>query len=257
MKDRHMADDSKPVYIPARTPRGIAKWPKLTEPDYGTDKFPNAGGQYSVKLVFKDTDPKFLALAAKIEPLMAEAEANAKAEFATLKKATRDQLGAPKKNPWFSPLYDENDEPTGEVEMKLSMAASGVVKRGPRAGKEWKARPDYFDAFGRKITNTKGLEIWGGSELICSFSITKGGYFIPGTGAYGLQIKLQAVQIVKLRSPGANRTAEGYGFGVEDDGWSADELSETTEDDDEDGDDDYGSAGGGGAASDPDGSSDF
>lgn len=237
------------------TPKATAKWPKLTDPDYGSKEFPKPEGEYSVKLVWDETDPAFLKFRAKMQPYLDEAEANGQAQFDALKKPQRDKLGALKVNPLFTPIYDENEEPTGQVEMKLTMKASGVVKKGPREGKKWQRSPAMFDALGRPI-KTK-VEIWGGSEIIVSFTFVKGGYFIAGTGAAGLKAQLEAVQIVTLRQ-GGTKSASDYGFGAQEGGFSADDLPSK----DEDGAEDDEFAGGndhlpddGGA--DPSGASDF
>lgn len=248
-----MAND-KPTTIKINTPRGIAKWPKLGEPDYGTADYPKPEGEYSVKLIFNESDPAYIKFAARMEGYQAEAAALGVEAFGALKKASRDKLGALKVNPLFTPIYDDQEEPTGQVEMKLSMKASGVVKKGPREGKKWDRKPDLFDSLGRKIT--KPVAIWGGSELIVGFSIVKGGYFIAGTGACGLKCSLEGVQIITLQS-GGERTAESYGFGKEDGGFDADSLPDAEgkdEDDEFAGSGDHLPAGDGG---DPTGASDF
>jgi hypothetical protein len=129
-------------------------------------------------------------------------------------------------NPLFTTVYDENEEPTGQVELKLKMVASGTTKRGPREGKKWARKPDLFDALGRKVTQK--VDIWGGSELIIGFSFADGGYFIPATGAAGLSLKLEAVQIITLRQ-GGERSADSYGFKREDGGFDADALPRTAD----------------------------
>ena len=61
--------------------------------------------------------------------------------------------------------------------------------------------------------------IWSGTTAKVSFSVGLNkegvpGYFIPGTGAAGLKLKLLAVQIIDLKS-GGERSADSYGFGAE------------------------------------------
>ena len=213
--------------ISLNTPKGVAKWPKLTEPDYGTASFPKPDGEYSTKLVWNESDPAFQKFKQKMAPYYAAAEAKAQAEFDALKKPQRDKLGSLTMNPLFTPVYDEDENPTGQVEMKVKMTASGTTKFGPRKGKQWSRKPDLYDALGRKIT--KPVDIWGGSEIIVSFSFADGGYFIPGSGAAGLGLKLEAVQIVTLRQ-GGERTAESHGFKAEAGGFSADDLADDTAD---------------------------
>lgn len=222
-------DKQKSVKLNA--PMAVAKWPKLTEPDYGTAEYPKPEGEYSVKLVWDETDPAFIKFREKLEPYSAAAEAKGRAEFAALKKPQRDKLGDLKINPLFTPVYDENDEPTGQVEMKLTKRASGVVKKGPREGKKWASKPDIYDALGRQI-KTK-VDIWGGSEIIAAVSFIEGGYFIAGTGICGLKLSLDAVQIITLRE-GGTRDAASYGFGKHEDGFDASTIAQPVNDEGDD-----------------------
>jgi hypothetical protein len=219
--------DTKRKSLRFNTPIGIAKWPKLTQPDYGSKEHPVPEGVFSVKMLFDEADPKFAAFRKKMQAYLDAVEPRALAEFAALKKPQRDKLKEPSKNELFTPVYDEDENPTGQVEMRFSMKASGVVKNGPRAGKKWSRQPDLFDAFGRKITN-RDFSIWGGSELIVGFNIDPEGYFVAGTGAWGIKCQLDAVQIVTLRS-GGERSASDYGFQAQEGGFSADSIASKDE----------------------------
>lgn len=249
-----MAD--KPKIVKMNTPLGVAKWPKLSEPDYGTKDYPKPEGEYSVKLIFDESDPKFVTFREKLEAYMTPVEAMADEKFADLKKAQRDKLGSTTRNDLFTTLYDEDDEPTGEVEMKFTMKAGGVVKKGPREGKKWSRKPQLFDALGRPVKGK--IDIWGGSELIIAFSFTEDGYFIPATGAYGIKLQLEAAQVVTLRA-GGERSAGDYGFGKQEGGFDASEAASQNQndgDDEGDGEDEY-NAPDEGEAGDPDGAADF
>lgn len=245
-----MAD--KPKIVKMNTPLGVAKWPKLTEPDYGTKDYPKPEGEYSLKLVFNEADPTFVKFREKMEAYMVPVEAMAEAAFADLKKPQRDKLGSPSRNDVFTPIYDEDDEPTGEVEMKFSMKAGGVVKKGPREGKKWSRKPQLFDALGRPIKGK--VDVWGGSELIIAFEFTEDGYFIPATGAYGIKLQLSAAQIVTLRQ-GGERSASDYGFGAQDGGFDASALADQAAGADEEDDDMNHTPGA--ADGDPEGAADF
>lgn len=224
--------------VKMNTPKAVARWPKLHQPDFGTAQHPKPDGEYSVKLLFNESDPAFVKFREKLQPYMDAARELGEDEFAKLKKAQRDNLGgAPRENPVFTPLFDDNDEPTGQFEMKLTMKAGGVIKRGPKEGQRWNRKPDMFDALGRKIA--KPVEIWGGSDLICSFSFFPTGYFIPATGRYGLKLSLEAVQIVTLRQ-GGEKSAGDYGFGAVEDGFDSSMMAPEG-DTDGAGDDDLGS----------------
>jgi hypothetical protein len=226
-------------------PLGISAWPKLTEPDYGTKAYPKPDGEYSVKMIWDESDADFVAFREQVEAYLPAVEAMANEKFAELKKPQRDKLGAPSLNAPFVPVY-EGDDPTGQVEAKFSMKAGGIIKKGARAGQKWSRSPALFDAFGRPLK--KKVQIWGGSELVIAFSFMKDGYFIPATGAYGIKLQLEAAQVVTLRS-GGEQSASAFGFGkhdggfdvgaveVDDEGAGDDDSDLNDEDDDiEDGD---------------------
>lgn len=249
--------DNKPKITKMNTPVGVAIWPKLTEADYGTKDYPKPEGEYSVKMRFKETDPAFVSFREKMEAFIPAVEEMATEEFNGLKKPQRDKLKAPTFNDVFVTVYDEDEEPTGEVEMKFSMKAGGVVKKGPRAGKKWSRRPDIFDAFGRKVPPSAGVEIWGGSELIIAFNFREDGYFIPATGAWGIKLQLDAAQIITLRQ-GGERSAEDHGFKAQEGGFNADAYTPPARESDEadDGEDEYSTPETSGEA-DPAGAEDF
>lgn len=189
------------------SPKGIFKYPALTSPDYGNDSFPKPDGEYKVTLILdqKDADK----LVEKLQPLYDEAMEAAEEEFGKMKVASRKKLGEVKPNDLFTEVYDpETEEPTGQVEFKFSMKASGVAKK---TGKKWERKPALFDAKGNPMK--KIAAIWGGT--IGKVSFTTSPYFIPGTAAAGLKLQLEAAQIIELVA-GGQRNASGYGFEEED-----------------------------------------
>ncbi|MER8505666.1 hypothetical protein NKH91_05980 [Mesorhizobium sp. M0894] len=211
-----MAKDTKKKLPQFTTPRGTFVYPKLSEPDYGTKDYPKPDGEYSLKLRMSQSDADlFIRREDKegnsIKSLYDAALQEAERLFAELKVETRKKLKEVKPNELFTVLYDkETEEPTGEVEFKFKMKASGEFKKGPKAGSRWNRKPDLFDAKGRKIG--KGVNIWGGSEGKVSFAVRD--YFVPGTAAAGLTLMLGAVQVIELVSEGS-RAADSYGFGEE------------------------------------------
>ncbi|MBS9478985.1 hypothetical protein [Ancylobacter radicis] len=194
------------------TPRGIFKLPKLSEPDFGNERFPKPDGEYSVSVVYRADDPAVAAFVATLKPHHDAAIEFAEEEFRKLDVRWRKKLNAVTVNDLFKTVYDnETEEPTGEIEFKFSMPASGVVKQGPRKGHKWTAKPDIFDAKGRAIL--KAPAILGGTEGKVAFEVRS--YFIPGSGLAGIKLALMAVQIIALVVP-VSRTAESYGFSEED-----------------------------------------
>ena len=205
-----MANDKvKPIKM--ITPKGAFIWPRLNEPDYGNEKFPQPDGQFSVQLRVRADDPEVVAMIAKLQPLLDSAIAEGKRKFAELKVDQRKRLKDISINPLFSTVYDkETEEPTGEIEFKFAMKYSGETKKGPNAGKKWTRTPALFDAKGKPMK----AAVYSGTTGKISFSVMPDGYFIAGTGAVGLKLGLEAVQVILL-SNGRDRTADAYGFGAE------------------------------------------
>jgi hypothetical protein len=223
-----MANAKRPQAPKGTTFKGIFKWPKLTEPDYGSKEYPKENGEFSVKLVGRIDDPDVQAFIAKWQPLHDQAIKDAEVAFKALKVDVRKKLGKVTVNPLYTELYDEEtEEPTGEVEFKFSMQYSGVYKSGPKQGKKWFRRPGIFDARGNEMNPTPS--IWGGTKGRVAFEVGLNpegapGYFISGTGAAGLTLRLQAARILELVSEG-QRDANSYGFGEEEEGYEYDPSS--------------------------------
>lgn len=206
---------------------GTFKYPHLSEPSYGTDEYPKPDGEYDVRLIGKPEDPAVKAMIAKLKPLHEEAVERGKKAFKELDVATRKKLE--KKNgksgievkDLYSEVYDkETEEPTGEIEFRFGMKASGVRKKGPKAGKPWKRKPAIFDWTGTKPMQNVP-DIWGGTTGRVSFEVGTDadgnpGYFVKGTGLVGLKLGLNAVRIKELVT-GGERDADAYGFGAEED----------------------------------------
>ncbi|MDO8839668.1 MAG: hypothetical protein Q7V31_12145 [Parvibaculum sp.] len=214
------------------SPRMTLKWPKLNEPDYGSKDYPKEDGEFSTKGVLRLGSPECDALLKVLQPLHDEAVSLAEQAFKELKVDVRKKLEAKngKKgvqiNALYTAIYDkETEEPTGDVEFKFVTTASGVYKNGPKAGKRWNREVAIFDAKG--IAMAKAPDIWGGTVAKVSYKASP--YFIAGTGAAGLKLNLDAVQIIDLVSKGS-RAASSYGFGEEDGGYEYDPSDDSTDD---------------------------
>jgi hypothetical protein len=215
-------DDKKPKYEKITSPIGVFKYPKLNEPDFGNKEYPKPEGQHSVKLILKAADKETKAWLKKLEPHYQAALAAGKEEFKTLKAETRKKLKKVTENPLYTELLDqETEEPTGEIEFNIKMDASGTVKKGPRAGKKWTAKPLIFDSKGIRMHNPP--DIWGGTRGRISMELRP--YFIPGSGAAGLKLKLVGAKIIDLISAG-ERSADSVGLGGEEDGYGYEEPAE-------------------------------
>ncbi len=195
-----MATDSKrPRGVKIVTPVGTAVYPKINEPD---TKF-NALGTYSCKLRLsaEDSGPLINQLDEMVNTFLESEKAElmkgdgkAKAKAKALKKTSA---------PYKAAVNDDGDE-TGEYEFNFKMAAR-VVKEGKP---ERVMKPDVFDAKGKKLSPAPA--IWGGSLLSVAGEATP---FNTAIGV-GISLRMNAVQIIELRTGGA-QDAAGYGFGAQ------------------------------------------
>jgi len=209
------------------TPKGIFKYPNLIKPDYGTKEFPKKNGEYNVRLILEGKAAQ--ELIAALQPEMEKAIAEAEEKFAQLPVATRKRLKGVSPNPYYTEVFDkETEEPTGQYEFRFKTAASGVNKKGER----WERTVPIFDAKGKPVKNLK--EIWSGTVGKVAYSVSP--YFVAGSGAAGITLYLEAVQIIELNA-GGGRSASEFGFS-EEDGFDSSEESRVFEDESTD-DDSY------------------
>ncbi len=206
------------------TPRAPAVYPKLdlTAPDYGTEAYPIEGGAFSCQVRLVKSDAQVQALIAKLEKVMEVSEKEAEEAFAALPVAARKKLGSIKRQEFYTEVYDEEENETGEIILKFKMKHSGVVKK---TGKEWKRYPQLIDAKLQKLK--KGTAIWGGSIVRVSGGALP--YFVAGQGTYGVSLQLEGVQVIELVSAGG-RSASEMGFEEEEgydsnDGFTEEETS--------------------------------
>jgi hypothetical protein len=211
-----MADPKKknPSFV---TPKGAFRYPALVTPDFGTKEYPKEAGEYKVVLILSEAEAA--PLIEKLKPIFDEAVSEGQEEFAKLKVEARKKLKELKVNDFYTVEYDkETEEETGNLLFKFSMNASGKSKKD---GSVWNRKPALFDAKGKPLVGVKS--IWGGTLGKVSFEAAP--YFIGGTGAAGLKLRLNAAQIIELNE-GGNKSSEGYGFG-EEDGYEASPANES------------------------------
>lgn len=179
------------------TPKGvIGKYAYLTEPD---TKF-NADGEYKATLTLplEQAQP----LLDKLEAAYSEAY---QAECTEKKKKALKKADMP----W------EIDEEEGiavlkfKLKAKVESAKKGVIVR----------RVKIFDAKGKLVANPKNLKIGGGTTAKLAFQPYF--WFSPSVG-FGLQLQLEACQIINLVEYGAGD--QDYGFGEEEDGFDGDTV---------------------------------
>lgn len=208
-----MANEKRKKLPSFVTPAGIFRFPKLSEPDYGTKEYPKPDGEYSVQLIMKAADPKVKAFLASLQPLYDAAMAKAEYAFDELRAESRKKLKQVHPNPAYTEILDkETEKPTGEIYIKAAMRASGTIKAdSPRKGQKWERKPVLFDAKGNRMKNVPA--IWGGTEGKLSVEVSD--YFIAGTAAAGIKLNLNGVQILDLVTAG-ERSASSLGFSAED-----------------------------------------
>jgi hypothetical protein len=208
------------------TPRAPAVFPKLdfANPDYGSDQYPIEGGAFSIQVRLVKSDPQVQALLAKLEKVMAVSEAEAIEKFKAIPIASRKKmkLEEPKRTEFYSDVYDEEENETGEIILKFKMKHSGTTKKG----KDWKRYPTLIDAKLQALK--KGTAIWGGSVVRVSGGAIP--YWVAGQASYGVSLQLEGVQVIELVSAGG-RSAKDMGFDEEEgyesnDGFSEEETSE-------------------------------
>lgn len=202
------------------TEAGTFRYPKITEPDYGNEKYPKPDGEYSVQVIFREDSPEAQTLIAQLTPHYEEALAAAAQQFKDLPVAKRKEyekqkIKGPVANALYGVIYDKtSEEPTGEIFFKATMKASGVYKKGPKEGQTWKRAPVIFDASGNRMIRPPA--IWGGT--VGKVAVETSGYYISGTNAAGLKLNLVGVQVINLVSQGS-ASAESMGFSREDGGY--------------------------------------
>lgn len=206
----------RPPLVKVLTPRGIAKFPYLNKPD---TKF-NADGEYRIRLIL--TADAAAPIVAKLEAAAQKAYADAQAELTEKAETEKGEKKAKAKKALAElkrgdlpakPVYDEDGNETGQIELGFKMRAArkvdGVVKA---------QRPKLFDAKGNEFPAS--IDIWGGSTVKVAGAVNP--FYMPGTNTAGVGLRLSAVQIIKLNQGGGS-TADSYGFGTEDDGYEVED----------------------------------
>lgn len=176
------------------TPPGIAVWPKLTKPDTQFKK----EGEYRVQLRM----PRGRAdVDAFLEELQKKFDAHA--AVCGNNKELSPKARKPADPPWKDVL-DEDEKPTGEVDVNFKMTAQILGKDG-REG--WTQRPGLFDAH-RNPIDPENVKVGGGSTIRVSFEVMPFAVALVGCG---LSLRMRAVQILNLVEY-APMSAKAMGF---------------------------------------------
>ncbi|MBU4567021.1 MAG: hypothetical protein KKE29_20080 [Proteobacteria bacterium] len=206
------------------TPKGVAFFPKLDEPDTRFD----TDGVYKIGLLLDEQEgEKFLAF---LNEKRDEAVEFIKDTREDIKPAKLKKMGAAD----VSCKMEEDDEgeETGNYIFNFKMKAKVTSKK---TGKTYEFRPGVFDAKGNAIDPTE-TPIWGGSVVKIAYELSP--YYTPKDNEAGVSLRLEAVQVIERQGPG-ERSASSYGFG-EEDGFDASKEAGAFDEAPADGDDDDG-----------------
>ena len=177
------------------SPVGIAKFPHLNKPDTKFDK----DGIYVVSLVLGKE---------AAEPLIKKMS-RVLSQFKQTQKGRVREVDLPVKD-----VYNAEDQPTGEVEIKFKLKALGG-----KGADTWEQRPLLVDSK-RQPTDAN---VGGGSKIKVGAEIVP--YFSPAIGC-GVTLRLKAVQIIELVEYSPNGGLAAWEF-TEEEGFTSD--GETSE----------------------------
>ena len=190
--------EQKPEY---KTPVGELQYPWLNKPQTeinGTACKP----AWTAPMVFTANDEQWKQTKAIIDALVEGSYKNA-VEAKPAKKKLIERAFP------YQMMTDEEGEETGKVKLKLKQNYSYIDRK---SGEERFIFPDLIDRYGKRIDRTKTL-IFSGSTAVAVFTMRP--YFMESTNKAGVSLDLKAVQIRNLVTAGGGRSAESYGFDID------------------------------------------
>lgn len=198
------------------TPKGIASWPHLNKPD----EFKGAR-TYKTGLILSadDAEPLIERIKEETDKVVAETrerlqEAVKNGKTGEAKAKARKALEALNVKYPYTEAVDSDGNPTGDVLFRFK--ANSEFK-DPKTGEMRPIRIALFDAKGKP---TK-VAIWGGSEIRVAFAFV--GYHMVSTNDVGVSLRIEGVKVIKPADASAGRSAAGFGFGEEEDGFDGSE----------------------------------
>lgn len=203
-----------------KTPKGVAVFPSLVEPDEFQGK-----REYKTKLRIPKDDPELQALVERLEQIRDEYWADPDVQ-GEIKPAVRKEM---RPHPVYEEELDDNEEPTGFVLINCKCNEGYKTKQG----KFVPTPPNLVDA--KKQPLGKDVDVWGGSVIRVAFKPVP--WAMAATSKYGVKLRMTAVQVIELRhgSDGTDAFEEEDGFEYEgSDEPTADDVPFDTEGDDED-----------------------
>lgn len=179
------------------SPKGVAKYPKLGEPD---TRF-KEDGEFNVKLLLDADDAATKEFMKALREVTDAGAEEARKDLKPVKAKTLEVV-----YPYKDEADRETGEPTGNIEFNFKTSATYKTKDG-----EMKQRKvPLFDSKGKAIE--RKVNVGGGSIIKVNF--TPGPYYMANGNKAGVSLYINAVQILQLKEwKGAS--AEDYGFGQE------------------------------------------
>ena len=161
----------------AKMMKGKALWAKVFEPDTKFD----ANGIYSVNVLIPEAEAVELCeyLDGVVQQRYTE-EVKAKPKL---------KNGLSTKTP-YEPEYDQNGDPTGNIEFKLKLKA----KVQARDGSTYEQKPIVVDA--KRTPMTDGTNVGNGSIVKVAYEPIP--YMMASTKQVGVSLRLKGVQILEL-----------------------------------------------------------
>jgi len=199
------------------TPKGTFIFPCIDKPDQKYGKFGvriTAEASFAEPLIERLTK----AAEAKMEAVREELTEKLKAASGPSKKKVQEAIDKlTLGNLPVREAYDEGaDEPNGTYEVNFGAPAT---QKNFKTGVESPRVIKVFDSKGGEVSPVP--TIWGGTEGRVSGFISP--YYNPATHSVGVSLRLLAVQVIKLVSGGGG-SASSHGFGVEEGGFTGDDL---------------------------------
>lgn len=208
---------TKPKVETGVSPKGTAVWPKLVVPDEYEGKKSFVTGLVILNAEEAEAFREKIDAAAQHQYDITKEELEEKLESAKgkdipkLKKALEDlKLHVP-----YAPVYDDDGEETGEYQFNFKTAAEYKDKKTEKMVA--KVLP-FFDAKGKPMQVPKS--VWGGSTLRVSFAYNP--FYVASTGLCGVSLLINAIKVIDLVQ-GRGGSAASYGFGEEEEGYSAED----------------------------------
>lgn len=243
-----MADKKDDPQLRFITPRGTARYPRLTKPDTGTKQFP-AKPNYNITVIFDGNDDNVFIVGKTTKTPLAEVRTQLEAlRDAQLELVKAGIEADTKKNPKnkaknakalellhvdevFKEEVDEEGNATGRLHLRAKTAAERKDKDDPE--KIIKVPPPtLFSASGKVLNKLGKLPNVGGGSIVKVGALAKP-YYVASSGAVGIAYYLEATQLLDLVEFG-QRDAASMGFGSEEgyegpsesEGFSAEDSTE-------------------------------